>query len=124
MHLDHRTPSPTPCYLDGSNTAARRARSACSTRGFIFGDGVYEVVPVYDGQPFCFEEHMARLDRSLAESADLTTRLSLAQWREIAMRLVDAARRPAPHGRVLPGDARRGAARPRDAAAAWRPRCS
>jgi D-alanine transaminase len=36
-------------------------------RGFIFGDGVYEVVPVYAGRPFRFEHHMARLDRSLLE---------------------------------------------------------
>ena len=36
-------------------------------RGFIFGDGVYEVVPVYAGRPFRFAQHMARLDRSLGE---------------------------------------------------------
>ncbi|GAC1355938.1 MAG: D-amino acid aminotransferase [Variovorax sp.] len=56
-------------------------------RGFIFGDGIYEVVPVYGGQPFCFEDHMARLDRSLAE-LQIANPLSLAQWREIAMRLI------------------------------------
>jgi len=58
-------------------------------RGFIFGDGVYEVVPVYGGQPFCFEEHMARLDRSLAE-LQIANPLTLAQWRGIVMRLVEA----------------------------------
>jgi len=36
-------------------------------RGFIFGDGVYEVVPVYGRRLFRFEEHMARLNRSLAK---------------------------------------------------------
>ncbi len=36
-------------------------------RGFIFGDGVYEVVPVYGRRLFRFDEHMARLARSLAK---------------------------------------------------------
>ena len=36
-------------------------------RGFIFGDGIYEVVPVYGSKLFRFDEHMARLDRSLAK---------------------------------------------------------
>ena len=34
-------------------------------RGFLFGDGIYEVVPAYAGRPFRFEQHMARLARSL-----------------------------------------------------------
>jgi len=37
-------------------------------RGFIFGDGVYEVVPVYSKVPFRLEEHLARLERSLGET--------------------------------------------------------
>ncbi len=53
--------------------------------GFIFGDGIYEVVPAYGGRPFRFAEHMARLDRSLAELriatiAFMTPRLSLRPW--------------------------------------------
>ncbi|SCX74578.1 D-amino acid aminotransferase [Variovorax sp. EL159] len=76
----------TLCYLDGEYTALRDAKISVLDRGFIFGDGIYEVVPVYGGQPFCFEEHMARLDRSLAE-LQITNPLSLEQWREIAMRL-------------------------------------
>jgi len=56
-------------------------------RGFIFGDGVYEVVPVYAGQPFRFAQHMARLDRSLAE-VRITNPLSHAQWREVTRKLV------------------------------------
>jgi D-alanine transaminase len=56
-----------PCYLNGDYTTLPNARVSVMDRGFIFGDGVYEVVPVYAGQPFCFGQHMARLDRSLAE---------------------------------------------------------
>ncbi|WP_418123069.1 D-amino acid aminotransferase [Variovorax sp. 160MFSha2.1] len=80
----------TLCYLDGEYTALRDAKISVLDRGFIFGDGVYEYVPVYFGQPFCFEEHMARLDRSLAE-LQIENPLSLAQWREIVMRLVAPA---------------------------------
>jgi len=78
------------CYLDGSYTPLRDAKVSVLDRGFIFGDGVYEVVPTYGGQPFCFDEHMARLERSLAE-LQIRNPLSAAQWRAIAMRLVDAA---------------------------------
>jgi len=77
----------TPCYLDGEYTAVKDAKVSVLDRGFIFGDGVYEVVPAYGGQPFCFEEHMARLDRSLAE-LQIANPLTLAQWRGIVMRLI------------------------------------
>jgi D-alanine transaminase len=77
----------TLCYLDGEYTALRDAKISVLDRGFIFGDGIYEVVPVYGGQPFCFEEHMARLGRSLAE-LQIVNPLSLDQWREIVMRLI------------------------------------
>ena len=56
-------------------------------RGFIFGDGVYEVVPVYAGELFCFNQHMARLDRSLTELR-MANPLTHAQWSEVALKLV------------------------------------
>ncbi|MBX3660292.1 MAG: aminotransferase class IV [Ramlibacter sp.] len=56
-------------------------------RGFIFGDGVYEVVPAYAGQPFRFAEHMARLDRSLA-ALRIANPLTHAQWLELVMKLI------------------------------------
>jgi D-alanine transaminase len=77
----------TLCYLDGEYTAVKDAKVSVLDRGFIFGDGVYEVVPAYGGQPFCFEEHMARLDRSLAE-LQIVDPLTLAEWRDIVMRLI------------------------------------
>jgi D-alanine transaminase len=77
----------TLCYLNGEFTALRDAKISVLDRGFIFGDGIYEYVPVYFGQPFCFEEHMARLDRSLAE-LQIDNPHTLAQWRDIAMHLV------------------------------------
>ena len=56
-----------PCWLNGEMSTTREAKVSVLDRGFIFGDGVYEVVPAYAGRPFRFDEHMARLERSLAE---------------------------------------------------------
>lgn len=57
----------TLCYLNGDYAALRDTKVSVLDRGFIFGDGIYEVVPAYGGRPFRFEEHMARLDRSLGK---------------------------------------------------------
>lgn len=78
---------PLPCYLNGEYTELPNAKISVMDRGFIFGDGVYEVVPVYAGQPFRFEHHMARLDRSLAELR-LANPLSQADWTSMVQRLI------------------------------------
>ena len=77
----------TPCYLNGDYTPLRDAKISVMDRGFIFGDGVYEVVPAYGGKLFRFEHHMARLDRSLAELR-ITNPLSKDEWREVATNLI------------------------------------
>lgn len=55
------------CYLNGSYTPLNEAKVSVLDRGFVFGDGIYEVVPVYGRRLFRFAEHMARLDRSLSK---------------------------------------------------------
>jgi len=55
------------CYLNGEYTPISQAKVNVLDRGFIFGDGVYEVVPVYGRRLFRFDEHMARLNRSLSK---------------------------------------------------------
>jgi D-alanine transaminase len=57
----------TLCYLNGEYGALRDAKVSVLDRGFIFGDGIYEVVPAYGGKLFRFDEHLARLDRSLTK---------------------------------------------------------
>ena len=52
-------------YLNGEYVRLGDAKVSVLDRGFIFGDGVYEVVPVYGGKPFRMEHHLARLFRSL-----------------------------------------------------------
>src|SRR5437868_13152873 len=83
-----------PCYLNGEWSTLAEARVSVMDRGFIFGDGVYEVVPVYEGRPFRFAEHLARLDRSLAE-VRIRNPLTPAQWRDLVARLTDAHARHA-----------------------------
>ncbi len=54
-------------YLNGEVLPVSQAKVSVLDRGFIFGDGIYEVVPVYGQRLFRFDEHMARLARSLAK---------------------------------------------------------
>ena len=56
-----------PCHLNGDWLKVSEAKVSVLDRGFIFGDGVYEVVPVYGRRLFRFAEHLARLERSLAK---------------------------------------------------------
>lgn len=78
-----------PCYLNGDFTTLPHAKISVMDRGFIFGDGVYDVVPVYAGQLFGFQQHMARLDRGLTELR-MANPLSHHQWADIALQLIAA----------------------------------
>jgi D-alanine transaminase len=53
-------------YLDGRYLPLAEARVSVLDRGFLFGDGIYEVIPVYSRRPFRLAEHLARLEASLA----------------------------------------------------------
>lgn len=53
------------CYLNGQFQDIENAKISVLDRGFIFGDAVYEVIPVCDGTAFGLDEHLARLNRSL-----------------------------------------------------------
>ena len=77
----------TLCYLNGDYTPLNDAKISVLDRGFIFGDGVYEVVPTYAGKLFRFEEHMARLNRSLAEMR-IANPLTEAEWQAISLKLI------------------------------------
>lgn len=102
----------TLCFLNGDYTALQDARISVLDRGFIFGDGIYEVVPVYGGHLFRFEEHMARLARSLAE-VSIPNPHSLEAWRTIAERLIAEAPGGRQHDQTVYFQVTRGVA-PRD----------
>ena len=57
----------TLCHLNGQTLPLRDAKVSVLDRGFIFGDGIYEVIPVYNRRLFSFDEHMARMQRSLGK---------------------------------------------------------
>ncbi len=78
---------PLPCYLNGEFTRLPDAKISVMDRGFIFGDGVYEVVPVYGGVPFRFDQHMARLERSLGELR-IKPPLTRPEWHQIVSKLI------------------------------------
>ena len=78
-----------PCWLNGELSTTREAKVSVLDRGFIFGDGVYEVVPAYEGRPFRFDEHMARLDRSLGELR-IRNPMDRAGWRDLVDQLIAA----------------------------------
>ena len=77
----------TICYLNGDYTPLKDAKISVLDRGFIFGDGVYEVLPVYAGKLFRFAHHMARLDRSLTELR-IPNPLTPDEWQQIATNLI------------------------------------
>lgn len=79
----------TLCYLNGDYTALCDAKVSVLDRGFIFGDGIYEVVPAYGGKLFRFDEHLARLDRNLVKLR-LSNPASRGEWLERCRRLVTA----------------------------------
>jgi D-alanine transaminase len=79
----------TLCYLNGEYGALRDAKISVLDRGFIFGDGIYEVVPCYGGRLFRFDEHMARLSRSLSKLR-ITNPHNPEEWLERCRKLLAA----------------------------------
>ena len=75
------------CFLNGEYLSLHEARIPVLDRGFIFGDGVYEVVPVYGGRLFRIDEHLSRLQRSLAKLR-IPEPATAAQWLERCRHLV------------------------------------
>ena len=74
-------------YLNGEFLALADARIPVLDRGFLFGDSIYEVIPVYAGRPFRLLQHLQRLDDSL-RAIRMTNPLSAAEWREMLERLI------------------------------------
>jgi D-alanine transaminase len=75
------------CYLNGEWLPLAEAKISVLDRGFIFGDGIYEVVPVYYRKPFRLENHLARFERSTREIG-LANPFDRAGWCSLIERLV------------------------------------
>jgi D-alanine transaminase len=74
-------------YLNGRFLPLEDARISVLDRGFIYGDGVYELVPVYHRQPFRMAQHLARLQHSL-DGIRLPNPHTVAQWTALIGELV------------------------------------
>ena len=68
-----------PVFLNGEYTSLQLAKISVMDRGFIFGDGIYEVVPVYANKPFRIEQHLNRMSQSLSATR-IPNPYSRAEW--------------------------------------------
>lgn len=102
-------------YLNGEFLPPERATVSAFDRGFVFGDGVYEVIPVFGRRLFRLPHHMARLARSLAE-VRMPNPLPAGEWENVLARLIkdvetddqsvylQITRGPAPRDHAFPAD--------------------
>ena len=74
-------------YLNGSFIPIEDARISVLDRGFIFGDGVYEVIPVYSHRPFRLTEHLHRLQKSL-DGIQLRNPYTDIEWTELVEQII------------------------------------
>lgn len=74
-------------YLNGRFLPLDDAKISVLDRGFIYGDGVYEVIPVYHRQPYRLRQHLARLQRSL-DGIRLANPHTDTEWESIIRELV------------------------------------
>ncbi|MAJ90724.1 MAG: D-amino acid aminotransferase [Legionellales bacterium] len=78
-------------YLNGEFKPIEEASVNVMDRGFIFGDGVYEVIPVFNRKIFRFDEHIKRLETSLAKIY-MNNPLSKNDWHSIFDKLIDCTK--------------------------------
>lgn len=75
-------------YLNGEYIPIEKAQISPQDRGFLFGDGVYEVIPVYGKKLFTFQAHLDRLKKSLKATSILNP-LEDDAWERLLQKLVD-----------------------------------
>ena len=78
------------CYLNGQFEPIETARISPLDRGFLFGDGAYELIPVYSRRPFRQAEHLKRLQHTL-EGIQLANPLTFEAWESAIARLIEEA---------------------------------
>lgn len=103
-------------YLNGAFLPIEQAFVPVLDRGFIFGDGIYEVIPVYSRRPFRLDEHLVRLQNSL-DGVRIANPYALEEWKKRVCELIE---RNAPDDQyvylhITRGVAKRDHAFPKDA---------
>ncbi len=103
------------CYLNGKFLELSEARVSVLDRGFIFGDAVYEVIPAPGGRFFGLDEHLVRLERSLA-AVQIAAPMAAEGWSAVLNELLvrNAGGDVAVYLQVTRGVAERDHAFPRD----------
>lgn len=75
-------------YLNGHYLPMTESKISTQDRGFLFGDGVYEVIPVYNRQLFALDEHLQRLKNSLKLTA-IQNPLTDSEWLKLLNTLIE-----------------------------------
>ncbi|HUV22372.1 MAG TPA: D-amino acid aminotransferase [Gammaproteobacteria bacterium] len=78
----------TIAYLNGKFLPLEEARISPMDRGFLFGDGIYEVIPSYGGKMVGFSPHIARLQTGL-DAIEIKHGWSDEQWKELCTSLLE-----------------------------------
>jgi D-alanine transaminase len=112
-----RPAPPAPlCMLNGVRLPLAEARVSVLDRGFLFGDGIYEVLRIYGGKAWLADDHFARLARSLEEIGirgvdtertrqQMTDLIAAGPFRE-ALAYIQVTRGVAPRGHAFPASVR------------------
>ncbi len=72
-------------YINGCFCDSKEATVSIFDRGFLFGDSVYEVLPVYNGVPVFLDRHLVRLESNLNKIKIITPKI---EWREVITDLI------------------------------------
>ncbi len=77
----------SPAFLNGEYVPLKDCKISPLDRGFIFGDGIYELLPVYENKAFYLDQHLQRLQRSMAEIR-IKNPYSLNEWQSLIENLI------------------------------------
>jgi D-alanine transaminase len=89
----------TIAFLNGEFLPLSEAKISPMDRGFLFGDGIYEVIPTYNGSPVGFNGHMSRLSNGL-NAVEITNPFDVPMWNDILSKLVEKNRQAIPSGNI------------------------
>ena len=79
-----------PVYLNGQFLPLADAGISPLDRGFLYGDGVYELIPVYSRRPFRLDEHLKRLQGTL-DGVRMANPLAPEDWKAVVLKLIESA---------------------------------
>ncbi|MFK7793842.1 MAG: D-amino acid aminotransferase [Gammaproteobacteria bacterium] len=77
-------------YLNGDYLPLDECKVSVLDRGFIFGDAIYELIPIYNSKPFCIEAHLIRLNHSL-DQTKISNPHTESDWQQIINKLIESS---------------------------------